>query len=368
MFRRSEVGRIDKVAHGARTHLTLYLTGGYALLIVYASLYPLAGWHDSGVGPLAFLGAAWPRYYTSFDLATNVIAYLPFGFFCAASLRRRLTPLTAWLVATLLGAGISFVLELVQNYLPSRVPTNLDLACNAGGALLGGLIGARWGTHALDDGRLARWRQRMMMHAHGVDMGVLLIAAWLLTQLSPETLLFGSGNLRRMLDLPPVQPFLAERFVSLETVIAAAGLLAAGLIATLLLRRQARLLTGGLLLAALLIKTLAHALLMGPAAALAWITPGNAVGVAIGLALWWGASFLVFPLQRAVAALALLFATVMVNVAPENPYLLNTLQVWNSGQFLNFNGLTRLICSLWPFLALPWLMIYRPEQYDALDY
>ena len=68
------------------------------------------------------------------------------------------------------------------------------------------------------------------------------------------------------------------------------------------------------------------------------------------------------------AALALLFATVMVNVAPENPYLLNTLQIWNPGQFLNFNGLTRLIASLWPFLALPWLMIYRPERHDALHY
>ena len=356
------------VANGARTHLTLYLTSGYVLLIVYASLYPLSGWHDSGGSPLAFLGAAWPRYWTGFDLATNVIAYLPFGFFCAASLRRRLTPLSAWLAAVLLGAGLSFSMELVQNYLPSRVSSNLDMGCNAAGVLLGGLIGARWGARALTDGRLARWRRQMMMHAYGVDMGVLLVAAWLMTQLSPETLLFGSGNLRQMLDLPPVQPFLADRFISLETAIAASGLLAAGLIATLLLRRNARLLTGGLLLVALLVKTLAHALLMGPAAAVAWITPGNAVGVAIGLALWWSASFLVFPLQRVVAALALLFATVMVNVAPENPYLLNTLQIWNPGQFLNFNGLTRLICSLWPFLALPWLMIYRPEQSNALHY
>jgi len=355
------------VANNTRTYLTFYLTSGYLLLIIYASLYPLADWHDSGGDSLAFLGAAWPRYYTSFDLAINIIAYLPFGFFCTTALRRRLTPLMAWLAAVLLGAGLSFTMELLQNYLPSRVPSNLDLACNTAGALLGGLVGARWGARALDDGRLARWRRRMMMHAYGVDMGVLLIAAWLMTQLSPETLLFGSGNLRQMLDLPPVQPFLADRFVSLETAIAAAGLLAAGLIATLLLRRNARLLTGGLLLTAVLIKTLAHALLMGPAAALAWITPGNSVGIAIGLALWWSASFLVFSLQRAVAALALLFATVMVNVAPENPYLLNMLHTWNPGQFLNFNGLTRLICSLWPFLALPWLMIYRPQQHES-DY
>ena len=356
------------MAHGARTYLTLYLTSGYVLLIVYASLYPLADWHDSGGDPLAFLGATWPRYATGFDLATNLLAYLPFGFFCAAALRRRLAPLSAWLAAALLGTGLSFLMELVQNYLPSRVPSNLDLACNAAGALFGGLIGVRWGVRALDEGRLARWRRHVMMRAYGVDAGVLLIGAWLMTQLSPETLLFGSGNLRRMLDLPPVQPFQAERFVSLEAAIAAAGLLAAGLIATLLLRRNARLLTAGLLLAALLVKTLAHALLMGPAAAVAWITPGNAIGMAAGLALWWSASFLVFPLQRAIAASALLFATVMVNVAPENPYLLNALHIWNPGQFLNFNGLTRLICSLWPFLALPWLMIYRPERNDALDY
>ncbi len=356
------------MATSARTHLTPYLTSGYVLLIIYASLYPLTGWHDSGGDPLAFLGAAWPRFFTGFDLATNVVAYLPFGFLCTAALRRRLAPHSAWLVAALLGGALSFSMELLQNYLPSRVPSNLDLACNAAGALLGGVIGARWGPRVLDEGHLARWRQQMMMNAYGANMGVLLIAAWLMTQLSPETLLFGSGDLRQMLELQPVQPFQPDRFVSLEAAIAAAGLLAAGLIATLLLRRRARVLTAGLLLAALLIKALAHALLMGPAAAAAWITPGNSTGLAMGLALWWGASFLAFPLQRAVAALALLFATVMVNIAPENPYLLNTLHIWNPGQFLNFNGLTRLICSLWPFLALPWLMIYRPERNDEFHY
>jgi VanZ family protein len=355
------------VANGARTHLTLYLTGSYLLLIIYASLYPLAGWHDSGGNPLGFLGATWPRYSTGFDLTINVIAYLPFGFLCAAALRRHLAPLPAWLLAVMVGGALSLVMELLQNYLPNRVPSNLDLACNAAGTLLGGWIGARWGGYLLDQGRLARWRRQTVMNGYGADVGVLLVAAWLITQLSPESLLFGNGNLRQMLDLPPVQPFQAELFVGVETGIAAAGLLAAGLIITLLLRRHARLLTLGLLLAAVLIKTATHAVLMGPATAVAWVTPGNGVGMAIGLALWGGASFLAFPLQRAVAALALLFATVMVNVAPENPYLQNMLHIWNPGQFLNFNGLTRLISSLWPFLVLPWLMIYRPNRNEP-DY
>jgi VanZ family protein len=367
LFSVGEGVRIGPVSNRARTHLTLYLTGSYALLIIYASLYPLAGWHDSGGDPLGFLGASWPRYYTGFDLAINIAAYLPFGFLCAAALRRHLMPLPAWLLAVLLGAALSLAMELLQNYLPNRVPSNLDIACNTAGTLLGSWLGARWGAYLLDQGRLAHWRQKAVMHGHGADFGVLLVAAWLLTQLSPESLLFGNGNLRQLLDLPPVQPFLAERFVELETLIAAAGLLAAGLVISMLLRRHARWLTLGLLLGALLIKTAIHALLMGPEAALGWITPGNSLGIGVGLLLWWSASFLSFPPQRAVAALALLLATVMVNVAPENPYLQNMLQIWNPGQFLNFNGLTRLISSLWPFLVLPWLMIYRPRK-DDYDY
>ena len=355
------------MANGTRTHLTLYLAGSYLLLIVYASLYPLTGWHDSGDDPLSFLRAPWPRYYTGFDLAANAIAYLPFGFLCAAAWLRYLAPLPAWLLATLLGGALSLGLELLQNYLPNRIPSNLDLACNAVGALLGGWLGARWGAGLLDQGRLAGLRRRFMMDGYGVDFGVLLVAAWLMTQISPESLLFGSGNLRQLLDLPPVRPFLAERFVDLETLIAAAGLLAAGLVVSMLLRRHARRLTLALLCLALLVKTAAHALLMGPAAAADWITPGNSLGIGVGLALWWSATFLGFPLQRAVAALALLLATVMVNVAPENPYLHNMLQIWNPGQFLNFNGLTRLVSSLWPFLALPWLMIYRPRKNES-DY
>ena len=350
------------MTYGTRTHLTLYLSLGYVLLIVYASLYPLQGWHDSGSDPLSFLGAAWPRYFTGFDLASNTLAYLPFGFLCTVSLRRRIRPLSACLVAVLLGSGLSFGMEILQNYLPSRVPSNLDLACNATGTLIGGTLAAGLSNRALDEGRLARWRHDLMRHAYGADMGVLLVAAWLISQLSPEALLFGNGNLRRMLELPPAQPFQPELFTGLETFAAAAGLLAAGLIITLLLRRHARLLTLAVLFAAVLIKALSHVLLMGPSALVIWITPGNRIGMLIGLVLWWSATFLSFSLQRAVAALALLLATVMVNIGPESPYLMDALNTWNPGQFLNFNGLTRLISSLWPFIALPWLMIYRSEN------
>ena len=208
----------------ARNHLLLYLNLGYALLIIYASLYPLTGWHDSGSNPLDFLGASWPRYWTAFDLATNVIAYLPFGFLCAATLRLHLRPLPACLLAASLGVALSLGLEITQHYLPNRVPSNLDLCCNGAGALLGAVAGALWGRHVFSDRHHAIWQGHVMTKVYGADFGVLLMAAWLMTQLSPEILLFGTGDLRQMLDLPQVQPFAPERFAHVEATIAAAGL------------------------------------------------------------------------------------------------------------------------------------------------
>ena len=59
----------------------------------------------------------------------------------------------------------------------------------------------------------------------------------------------------------------------------------------------------------------------------------------------------------ALAGVLLMAATVLVNVAPENPYLANSLQVWRQGHFLNFNGLTRIVSTLWPFAALVFLLL-----------
>ena len=59
----------------------------YAALIVYASLYPFAGWRVPGVGPLDFL-IVWPRGWTPFDLVSNLFGYLPLGFLFFVALVR----------------------------------------------------------------------------------------------------------------------------------------------------------------------------------------------------------------------------------------------------------------------------------------
>ena len=62
----------------------------YAVLIVYASMYPFVQWSDTGVMPWAYLLAPFPRYWTGFDVAINVAGYVPLGGLLAlATLRSR---------------------------------------------------------------------------------------------------------------------------------------------------------------------------------------------------------------------------------------------------------------------------------------
>jgi len=348
--------------HMKRTSAPLarYLAIAYALLVAYASLHPLTGWRDNGVPVFDYLGAAWPRYYTGFDLAANILAYLPLGFLLVPALQGRLGIAAAALIAALAGGGLGFVLETLQNFLPSRVPSNIDLACNAIGAMIGAAAGMNWGRALTDGGHLHRLRTRLAVDGPAADFGLVLLGLWLLAQLNPELLLFGTGDLRALLELPPL-PYSAQRFFVIEAGVAAAGTLAAGLITWSLLRPHSRWLLAALLLPALAVKAFASALLVNDAQFAHWATPGNMAGLAAGTAVLLAATHLPPLAQRMLAALALLFATALVNLAPENPYLAASLAVWQQGHFLNFNGLTKLVSSLWPFAALPYLMIPRPR-------
>lgn len=347
--------------HRTASPLALYLAVAYAVLTVYASLHPLSGWRDTGAPAFDFLSAAWPRYYTGFDLVANILSYVPLGFLLVPALAGRLGLTAAALLAALAGAGLSLGLETLQNFLPSRVPSNIDLACNTIGAMIGAAAGMNWGRALVDGGRLHRARMRLVRHGHAADFGLVLLGLWLLAQLNPELLLFGTGDLRGLLELQAL-PYSARRFAVIEAGVAAAGTLVTGLIVWSLLRNPDRRLLAALLLLPLAIKAFASAMLVNAAQFAHWLTPGNAAGLAAGTVALMAATWLPPLAQRILAALALLIATVLVNLAPENPYLTAALSVWQQGHFLNFNGLTRLVSSLWPFAALPYLMLPRPRR------
>lgn len=342
--------------------LARYLALAWLGLIAYGSLHPFAGWRDTGVSPFAFLEGGWPRYWTSFDLAANVAVYLPLGFFLTLALRGLPSRFTTLILAVLLSAAISLGLEAVQTWLPSRVPSNVDLACNA----LGGLLGAFWaqivGPRIFL--RIAALQHRLIAPIPHTELGLTLLGLWLLIPLSPETLLFGAGDLRQMLGLSGAVPFAAESFVLIEASITSFNALAVGLIVRLLSVRTALAYFAVplFILLGLLVRTLATAILVSPGDALAWLTPGAKMGLLVAAAGLAVAIALPATARLMLAALALMAGAMLVNLAPPNPYSAAALAVWQQGHFLNFNGLTRWIATLWPFLTLPFLLLTTRRQ------
>jgi len=133
------VATVEKPHKSAAFPLAL----AYAALIVYASLYPFADWRDQGIVPWAYLWAPWPKYWTGFDFAINVVGYVPFGFLCALAVLRTRRSASAWRVvlrATVAGAAIAFSMETLQSYLPVRIPSNVDLALNTTGTIIGAVL------------------------------------------------------------------------------------------------------------------------------------------------------------------------------------------------------------------------------------
>jgi VanZ family protein len=341
---------------GRSSALARILAVAYTALVVYASLHPFSGWQDSGLPLFAFLSAGWPRYYTGFDLVVNVLAYVPLGFFWLPVAAAHWGRVPATVLVCLALAFLSGTLETLQNFLPSRVPSNVDLACNSLGVVLGAVAAQRWGGMLLSESRLLRWRHRHLAHEPVGDYGLVLIGIWLLIQLSPENLLFGTGNLRVLLELPSALPFDVERFSRHETWIAAMGTLTIASMASLVLRRPSYRHLLLLVLLAVSIRSFAAALLIQPGSFAQWMTSGNLSGLGIGLVLAWPLMKLHEGLRRVLAGGIVMATTALVNIAPDNPYLLQAAQVWQQGHFFNFNGLTRVASSFWPFLAMAFLM------------
>jgi hypothetical protein len=103
------------------------------------------------------------------------------------------------------------------------------------------------------------------------------------------------------------------------------------------------------------VKTVAGSWFVTPADPWLWATPGTGWGFALGLA-GLGACWRLRPSTRlALANLALLLATVLVNLAPANPFEEASQHLSRSGHFVGIHSLTLALSLAWPFCALSWL-------------
>ena len=338
----------------------------FGVLVAYASLYPFEGWRVQGSNPFAFLTEPLPRYWLAFDVFSNLVGYVPLGFLLAVTALRSGRGGFLRAGAFVLPSLLSLLLETLQVYLPSRVPSNVDWALNtAGGALGAGLAFA-----LAPMGWLAHWqrvRTRLFVpDAHGA---LLLIALWPLALLYPASLPFGLGQVWGALELAVAQaladtagaawwPIPVATAIPLtragEAACVAMGLMAPCVLGYSVLRERwhrlgwcVAVLAGGVWWMGL-----SSALTYGPVHAWAWLTPPVLAALCLaGL----GGVLLIGASRRASVVwlvLLLLGALTVLNRAPQSPYLAESLDIWAQGRFIRFHGLTQWLGWLWPYAAL----------------
>ena len=337
----------------------------YALLIVYASLYPFSDWRDQGVAAWAFLLAPPPRYWTGFDVAINLAGYVPFGGLLALGALRsgRRRPL---LLALVCASLLSLAMETLQGYLPVRVASREDWLLNSAGAW-GGAV-ATLGLERL--GAIDRWshfRQRWFItHARG---GLVLLATWPLALLFPPAVPFGLGQIFERIEAAvaeqladtPFLDWLPVRDIELQPLLPSAellcvvlGLLIPCLLGFCVIRPGVRrLLFVPLYIGLGVLATALSAMLSwGPGHAWAWLDLPTQVALVAALLL---ALPLALAPTRACPALVLLGLGLylgILNQAPESPYFAQTLQDWEQGRFIRFNGLAQWLGWVWPYAVL----------------
>ena len=339
-------------------------------LLVYASLYPFSDWRNQGISPFRFLTAPWPKYWTGFDVATNIAGYVPMGFLLALSALRSGRVRWAVTVAAL-GAGLlSLCMETLQSYLPSRVPSNVDLALNTLGAWLGACVA--WGLEKM--GVINHWsRFRARWLALDARGALVLLALWPVALLFPASVPLGLGQVFERLETAlaealadtPFLDWMPVRDIELQPLVPGAELICVALGALIpcllgycVIRKawQRAVFSWVMLATGIAVSALSAALSYGPAHAWAWLD----VPVRSGLALAVGLALVLLPLRRrgaaAFALLALAIHLSLLNQAPASAYFSQTLQTWEQGRFIRFHGLAQWLGWLWPYAALLYVL------------
>ena len=326
----------------------------FMVLIVYGSLYPFADW-VMPAGPLFAFLTTLPGHVEKADLVQNVLAYMPFGLFIGAALmpvrrtRHGATGATvaAVIAAALAGAALSLVMETIQQFLPSRDPSLVDLALNIGGTAAGAMLAAMVRDHAAPGARLLALRGTILASGHLPNLMLAVLALWALSQTSPLVPTFDPGKVRASLALlaralrqpDSVQPLMALTY--------ALGLLGLGLLARLLVRAEHAALAwfAGLVGLVLALKIVVEGRVLSPEAV------GGAAAALLCLALWRGGSARSWA-WCGIGALGAGFVLGELTPAPGGGPIHPFNWIPLAGQMQSLNGLQNILELIWPFFGM----------------
>ncbi|GAB2480550.1 VanZ family protein [Comamonas humi] len=344
----------------------------YAVLIVFASLFPFEGWRTQGISPLEFfLAKIPPPYWTWFDVGINIAGYAPLGFLLCLAWMRRGWWRSGWLLALALGTLLSFGMEFLQIFLPKRVSSNMDWLLNSAGTLLGALLALL----AYRLGLLRRWNDvRGRWFAPDAHGAIVLLLLWPAALLFPPPLPFGLGQVFERVQgwiievlentafeswMPALTPAVEPLSPIGELACVMLGLLipcwlAFGAMGNVWRRVAVACLV---VLGGIAVTGLSAALSYGPAHAWDWLGMSARMGTALALVL----ALAQVSVPRRVCVLLLLVGLMvylnLLNQAPASPYYAEALQSWEQGRFIRFFGLSQWLGWGWPLATLVYALL-----------
>ncbi len=321
----------------------------YSLFILAGSLYPFVGWTHFETPTFAFLNAPWPKFITRTDLVTNLLSYAPLGYASSLWFSQPGHRLRGMVLGVMAGTLLSLFCEAMQQFLPTRIASNLDILVNSLGVMIGALLAIHHIRWLRAGAAIKRWRKRWFHEGMATNVGIGLLCLWVMTQFALVPI-SGGGWLHlhlRPLDTPPesLAGLNSAWFLAMFIEVIALGAFSATLL------KPGRYVGGMVLVSfvAFLIKLVVATVLLklavvGGVLSLETLT-------AFVLAFW----ILLLPTvsrkrrQIAVAACAMIIIARWVLAERFMP----------SASVLNIVGLAKHLATLWPVLVLVWLTYPR---------
>lgn len=323
----------------------------------------------------SFLIQAFPKYWTWFDISINILGYIPLGFLATWAALRDSNPLMvrgSIFIGITLALLLSFAAETTQNYLPLRVASNLDLALNLAGGILGAVIAwllARFGALHFFSYTLQRWV------APDARFALILVLLWPWALLYPQPVAFGLGHVQEKLENwlgnqlagSPLVEWLPWHAIEPQPLLhwQVALVVAIALWLPCLLAHIAiphwkhRLPTIVALLATgILAHALGHALARGPENAWGWLWQPVQQGMVLGAVCAVVSSFSPRWLCKLLILLLLVIQLPLLNDTAISAYYENwESHTWLPGQFIRFYGITRWLGWIWSWVLLLYVIV-----------
>lgn len=322
----------------------------YVVLIAYASLYPLTGWQSPRQPLWLFLQWPWVGAGSRADLFSNILAYIPLGLLLMQLFKShdRFT-LPAIICVTILGSLLSFSMESLQQFLPTRTPSIVDLITNTLGTLLGAVIGVVAHVEGNFAIRARALRDEWCMTDPLVNAGLLALAVWMMSQLSPFVPSLDLGSIKASLSAIRQVVHQPVLFVPSTATLYGLNILGLGLVATTLIRADRNVFPVFAFFASC---TLALKIFVATRV----LSPESLLGLVVSLTVLGLVKRMPRRIRAWVALGVLMTGFAVAETIPGQ----GALQAFNwipfAGEIDNtLNGFASILATLWPFIAAGYL-------------